>query len=167
MKLYLFSRSAPSFIGWSLRAIAALPVLLVIVTIFWNWQPLLFLVSQIFANPTGVIKTLAYGLPLIGWALYGAALWIGATVVGRLRHRKVAWERSLAISGGLLVAGSLFQLLWASHALHMWMYYSGPLPAPANTSLQALLCLIALIGVLMAAANLRIHLMRSELDQIV
>ncbi len=167
MKSHLLSRITPSFIGWSLRAIAALPVLLITLTLVWNHQALTFLASQLTANPTGVFKTLGYGLPMIGWAFYGAALWVGATVVGRLRHRKVAWEGSLAVSGGLLASGSLFQLLWTSHALHMWMYYSGPLPAHTNISLQALLCLIALIGILMAAASLRIHRMRSELDQIV
>ncbi len=165
--LNIITRRLADLLAWTFRSIAVLPILLVIAILLWNWQPVASLLSQIFVNPTGVLKTLAYGLPMIGWALYGAALWIGATVAGRLHHRTFAWEKSLAVSGGLLATGSLFQLLWASHALHMWMYYSGPLPAPANTSLQALLCLIALIGILMASASLRIRRMRSELDQIV
>ena len=165
--LNIITRRSPDLFTWIFRAVAALPILLAIVTLIWNWQPIVSLVSQIFTNPTGVFKTLAYGLPMIGWALYGAALWTSATIPGRLRHRKIAWEKSLAVSGGLLMAGSLFQLLWASHTLHMWIYYSGPLPAPANRNMQALLLLIALIGMLMTAASLRIRRMRSELDQIV
>lgn len=157
----------PNLLAWALRAVAAMPILLVLLTIYWNWQPLVLLVMKLFSDPAGVLKTLAYGLPLTGWALYGAALWIGAAMVGRLQHRRMAWESPLAVSGGLLMAGSLFQLLWASHTLHMWMYFSGLLPAPANRNLQALLFLIALIGILMVAASLHIRRLRSELDDIV
>ncbi|MCR6658708.1 MAG: hypothetical protein NVV72_04945 [Asticcacaulis sp.] len=165
--LNIVTRRSSDLFAWIFRAIAALPVFLVIITLIWNWQPVVSLVSQIFTRPTDVFKTLAYGLPMIGWALYGTALWIGATIIGRLHNHKAAWESSLTISGGLLVVGSLFQLLWTSHTLHMWMYYSGPLPAPANKNIQALLLLIGLIGILMAAASLRIHRLKSELDEIV
>lgn len=165
--LNIITRRSSDLFTWIFRTIAILPFLLVTVTLVWNWEPIAFLVSHILTNPTGVLKTLAYGLPLIGWALYGAALWIGATIIDRLHNRKAAWEKSLTVSGGLLAAGSLFQLIWASHTLHRWIYYSGPLPAPADRNMQAVLILIALVGLLMVAASLRIRRLRTELDQIV